>query len=92
MELKEYLEVSGIKQNHFAKKAKVTTHTISKLKSGKEINLSTAIRICRATHGQVTPEDLYNTLFRKNMNDSKDHKNGKKPRKNKHNAKVGVSP
>lgn len=91
MELKEFLEDSGMRQSELARRAKVPQHTISRLKSGKEVNLSTAIRVCIATKGKVTAEDLYKTLIaRQDMENRKDHKEKEKPKQNKHKPKVRV--
>lgn len=59
MILKQYLDVNGIKYQHFADKIKVNKMTLNYiLKRERELRLSVAMRIVQATNGEVTFEDL----------------------------------
>jgi transcriptional regulator with XRE-family HTH domain len=58
MDLKTYLRQNGLKQNFFADKVGVTQPTLSRVLHGHDILISMASRICEATLGVVTLEDL----------------------------------
>jgi|ERR1700759_1850941 len=59
MKLDEYLWKNRIKKTHFAKKAKVTSRCIYDLISKvARVSDKTAQRICEATEGNVTKEEL----------------------------------
>lgn len=58
MKLKEYLEQTQIRPSAFARIAGVTAPTIYNVIAGKEISLSTALRIENATRRKVKCRDL----------------------------------
>ncbi len=63
MTLKEYLESTGERQTDFAKRARSTDGTISKIMSGTlNPSLSLAVRIQRATGGKVKVDQFEQPL------------------------------
>ena len=59
MNLKEYLDVEGIKHQHFAKKIKISTKTLYLIMSGKtDPRLSICLKIEKGTKGQVKCQEL----------------------------------
>lgn len=59
MELREYLEINGIKQRSFAKKIGISEFTLHHiLNRNKDIMLSTALAIEKETKGKVKCKDL----------------------------------
>ena len=83
MNLREFLEESGMKQIVLASRAKVPQGTITKLLYGADIKLSTAMRICKASKNKITPQDLYQTL----MGDDEDQNRKKTEKKTKKSIK-----
>lgn len=59
MNLKEFLEISGMTQKNMAKRSKVTQSTIFKILNGNDVKLSTAMRLCEASKNMITPHSLY---------------------------------
>jgi plasmid maintenance system antidote protein VapI len=81
MRLKDYLDSMGIPVTKFARKVGVTAATIHNLFRGREITLRTAVRICEATKGEVTIEEiLIESTLKKNQDQQ-----SQKPRKNEKN-------
>ena len=58
MKLSEYLEHRGISARKFAEKAKISPPTIRNAIKGKDIWLSTALKIEKASEGKVKCKDL----------------------------------
>lgn len=59
MKLREYLEATKLKQEIFAKHVGITHRTLVNALLGKEVKLSTAIKIEKATCGAVTCHDMF---------------------------------
>ena len=59
MDLREYFFRERITQTEFLKKAKISSRTLWKAINGKDIMLSLALRIQKATDDKVRCEDLY---------------------------------
>jgi hypothetical protein len=91
MNLKEFFESTGVKQTYIALKANISPACVLKAVRGADVKLSTAIKICEATQGRVTPKDLYNSLIRNDdVNKAEKHENKHKATQRK-NSKVGIS-
>lgn len=59
MDLREYFFRERITQTEFIKKAKISSRTLWKAINGKDIMLSLALKIQKASDGKVRCEDLY---------------------------------
>ena len=64
MKLKKYLKDNDISINAFSKKTSLARPTIVRAMEGKEIYLSCACRIEKATKGEVTLKDLMPTKLK----------------------------
>lgn len=81
MKLSEFFEESGMTQANLARRAKVSQATVCKVLNGHDCRLSIAMRIFKATKGQVTPEELFFPLH--------EHSDTtKKKKKKKHDGKT----
>jgi len=58
MKLSDYLEERGISARKFAAKANITAPTLRNAIKGKDILLSNALKIERASEGKVKCKDL----------------------------------
>lgn len=65
MNLKEFIEDSGISITKLAKKAGITSATIYNIFNGRDVKLSIAVKIQRATKNKVTCEDIYEDFIEK---------------------------
>jgi predicted transcriptional regulator len=63
MNLREYFEETGTSVVNFAKKAGVSKLTIHNLLGGRDVRMSIAVKIQRATKGKVKCEDLYEEIL-----------------------------
>jgi plasmid maintenance system antidote protein VapI len=59
MKLRDYLEATRVRQEVFARHVGITHRTLVNALLGKEVKLTTAIRIEKATCGAVTCHDMY---------------------------------
>lgn len=67
MDLKSYLQRSGIMQKHFANKIGISPNFLGSLLKGKIPNLVTALAIEIATEGHVTCKELIPEKIRKEI-------------------------
>lgn len=76
MNLEEFLEYSGMTQINLAKRAKLTQSTIFKILSGRDVKLSTAVKLCEASRNKITLESLAKNLAsaKKKANSTKSNK------------------
>jgi len=58
MKLRDYLKESGISITAFSRKCKLTPCTMHHILNGRDIKLTTAYRIEKASKGEVTMHDL----------------------------------
>lgn len=65
MFLTEYLKRNELSKKEFADIAGLCIPTIFQLYKGKTIQLPTAIKIQRATHGKVSCEEIYTEFLEK---------------------------
>ncbi len=72
MKLRDYLEATSIRQEVFAKHVGITHRTLVNALLGKEVKLTTAIRIEKATCGAVTCHDMYLEACNDKTNAKKD--------------------
>lgn len=59
LNLREYMEKTGISQAKLARRAGISTGTIFLALRGQEMKLETAIRLEDATEGKITCRQLY---------------------------------
>lgn len=59
MKLRDYLDATHVRQEVFARHVGITHRTLVNALLGKEVKLTTAIRIEKATCGAVTCHDMY---------------------------------
>jgi plasmid maintenance system antidote protein VapI len=64
MKLKEYLTHMGIRKKTFADRVGVSATVIENVLKGKDITLSTALRIKEVSYGKVKCEDMAPTVSR----------------------------
>jgi predicted transcriptional regulator len=74
MDLREFLDDSGMTQATLSRRSKVTQSTIFKMLNGADIKLSTAMKICIASKHKITLEDLYKASLNANKKINTDKK------------------
>ncbi len=67
MNLKEYIDDMGIRQNVFARKAKVSKSTITNICAGMDMRLSVAKTVIDASEGKVSYGDLARAVLAKKL-------------------------
>lgn len=78
MQLREYLDKQDLSMEDAAKKLGVAYGTIHNLLNGRDIKLSIAMRIEKATQGKVTCKDLFENTQRNQQNKISHHQRKKK--------------
>ena len=64
MDLRTYLFMNRLRVDQLAKKLKVTPQYLSLISNGKQKpSLQLAIKLVRASKGEISPEDIYPELF-----------------------------
>ena len=63
MRLNEFLDKTAMPQAELARRAGVANNTIWAILQGRDCRISVAIKIYEATDGQVTPNDIAESLM-----------------------------